>query len=608
MENKHLKRRNSIFHKTLMKHLLAIFFLVPLVAFGQTTTPAMLGANQTFAAANAFTGNNTTIDTLRLGSTPGLTPHVMTTMTRTTAKILAQAAPVRVAIVGDSIASGLGLPSNWGNAGQISGAAPTAVTGNNSFEEYSSNWFNGRVQHLGIGATANYTRGGQSRTLATSRIIGDRVAVYYLRGPSQGNFTVGVSTGGNFTVVGNVTATHGTIAGGAAEFTISASQSPAYDMQINNVADANATIVGWGIYKSDGVGVIPIDGMFNQGGIDISVGNATTDAIMSPIWTALAPTLVLSSWAERESTDWAPGGHWPSWVTRRQADVAATDWVIIAANPISGEENTQWLGRKMQYEWAVAARQSYFDGYSMFGNYATANASGFMADPVHLSGAGLRVRNAVLWNTLPVARYNNGAVPLTGLPAVGHYDPSFNPAFSLVGSRNLSGQLIRSSHAMQIGGSMELVPPASFSTGLRWRLSLDLVNNRLVVGIPGGDIVNFRMSSSAGMWPGSDGFVLGGSGLGWDLWARRLRVRQGSGGSAGNATLTAGNATVSTTFVPANSVIHLTRRSAGNSTALGSLTVGTITADTSFTISSLSANASVETGDNSTVNWTVMGP
>jgi hypothetical protein len=155
---------------------------------------------------------------------------------------------------------------------------------------------------------------------------------------------------------------------------------------------------------------------------------------------------------------------------------------------------------------------------------------------------------------------------------------------------------------------MELVPPASFSTGLRWRLSLDLVNNRLVVGIPGGDIVNFRMSSSAGMWPGSDGFVLGGSGLGWDLWARRLRVRQGSGGSAGNATLTAGNATVSTTFVPANSVIHLTRRSAGNSTALGSLTVGTITADTSFTISSLSANASVETGDNSTVNWTVMGP
>jgi hypothetical protein len=38
-----------------MKHLLAIFFLVPLVAFGQTTTPAMLGANQTFTGNNSFT-------------------------------------------------------------------------------------------------------------------------------------------------------------------------------------------------------------------------------------------------------------------------------------------------------------------------------------------------------------------------------------------------------------------------------------------------------------------------------------------------------------------------------------------------------------------------
>ena len=82
----------------------------------------------------------------------------------------------------------------------------------------------------------------------------------------------------------------------------------------------------------------------------------------------------------------------------------------------------------------------------------------------------------------------------------------------------------------------------------------------------------------------------------------------GTNRAANVATLTSGTVTVSNTRVTAASKIRLTRQAKNSSTAIGSLNVGTISAGTSFVIQSLKSDATVETGDASTVLWEILEP
>lgn len=86
------------------------------------------------------------------------------------------------------------------------------------------------------------------------------------------------------------------------------------------------------------------------------------------------------------------------------------------------------------------------------------------------------------------------------------------------------------------------------------------------------------------------------------------RVKEGTNAKAGVATLVSGTVTVSTTAIAAGDRVHLSRQGKDSSTAIGSLERGTITAGTSFVINALKADATVETGDLSTVYWEIMTP
>lgn len=78
--------------------------------------------------------------------------------------------------------------------------------------------------------------------------------------------------------------------------------------------------------------------------------------------------------------------------------------------------------------------------------------------------------------------------------------------------------------------------------------------------------------------------------------------------TTGTATLVAGTVTVTTAAVTAGSKIQVSRKAAGASTAVGELSTPTRTAATSFVITSLNpTNATTQTNDVSTVDWTIIG-
>ena len=88
-----------------------------------------------------------------------------------------------------------------------------------------------------------------------------------------------------------------------------------------------------------------------------------------------------------------------------------------------------------------------------------------------------------------------------------------------------------------------------------------------------------------------------------------ISIKEGSNSRMGQATLSSGTVTVSTTAVTASSRIFLTRASVGTSTAVGDFGVSNITAGTSFAITSYRAGSVVtQAGDTSVINWCIIEP
>jgi len=88
-----------------------------------------------------------------------------------------------------------------------------------------------------------------------------------------------------------------------------------------------------------------------------------------------------------------------------------------------------------------------------------------------------------------------------------------------------------------------------------------------------------------------------------------IKIAEGANARMGQATLTAGVATVANTSVTANTRIFVSRTDKSTSTALGVLEGGTITPSTSFVINALNpTDATVQTNDVSVVNWQLVEP
>lgn len=102
------------------------------------------------------------------------------------------------------------------------------------------------------------------------------------------------------------------------------------------------------------------------------------------------------------------------------------------------------------------------------------------------------------------------------------------------------------------------------------------------------------------------GITLPSGNLTMNATASRLIVRSGSNAASGVATLVNGTITVSNSQTSTTTKVIPARDAVNASTAIGQLQVTPATGN--FTINSLSANGSVEAGDQSTVNWLLVQP
>lgn len=505
------------------------------------------------------------------------------------------APPIRIVIAGDSLATGLSSGPLMAVSGVIQGAGMISATGGAATVSNSDLWLTRKYDNYPIGSSGVYLDGG------ATDVVGSEIAIYYIKESGAGTFDFEYSSNGgsSWTVAGTIDASNGTQIGAANTYSVSTSNTPKYRLRINNVTGGAVKIVGWGIYNTNGGGAILCSTIASIGGIDIDSAYAVVPTeILTPIWAAIAPDLVLSCWADSH-TFWQSGGAWRTMYSRFKSAYNNTDYVQICANPASDETGRD-LQRAAQFAWAREFDESYFDGYSFFRSYADANSKGMMTDAVHLNAAGTNYRNFFLWRFLTLGSVPLGRSPLFGIRGSPRIDGNESaPSVQHRGSSVISAIFHWFSGAIACSGQINIYSALYAALNTAWTLQNDGGFLKVIRG--GATIHETRTSSDAGIWPGADGYKLGGTAKRWDIATLALRMNEGANGRAGTATLVAGTVTVNTTAVTANSRIMVQRQTDGGTVA-ASYSI-TRTAGASFTITAKDGSGADQTADTSTVAW-----
>lgn len=252
------------------------------------------------------------------------------------------APPVRVMYLGDSLSAvggGLRPGPLMGSAGII-GLGSYNRTGTVTLHAPPTDgrwdlWINGCAQTYAAGSSGEYTNGGS----ATGDVRGDRASIGYIVGSGRGTFDLQYQTNGTgaWTTLATINTSAGSTAGAYQVYNLPTSNSPHYRLRVNNVTGGNVTIVVAGIYNSNGGGAITITGVGQVSGLDVTTANTTPLAIFTPIWTGLAPDIVLSLWADA-GTEWDAGGAWRTFYANAKAAYNPTDYIQISRN-ISYEDS-----------------------------------------------------------------------------------------------------------------------------------------------------------------------------------------------------------------------------------------------------------------------------
>jgi hypothetical protein len=214
------------------------------------------------------------------------------------AKIAAQTNPLRILIAGDSLSTGLSTPPNMMPVGVIGLSRTSAVTNVTSPTDFTNVWL-APYHIIGVGGSAVYHAGGQGAATAVP-IMANTLMYAYISEPGAGSFDIAVSSDGGSTygTATTVNASNTSQVGVATVLTISNSNNPRYIARINNVTTGSVKIIAIGLFQSTGVGVIHLKSLANLAGIDIVNYGKIPDAIFTPIWTALAPDLVVAHYAD----------------------------------------------------------------------------------------------------------------------------------------------------------------------------------------------------------------------------------------------------------------------------------------------------------------------
>jgi len=488
----------------------------------------------------------------------------------------ALAEPARMLIFGDSFASGLQRGPKMANMGHI-GLGDYNVTGTITYVTGAFDlWTNGSVTRYSVGSSSEQTFGSQ----ANGDLRGDTAFFAYLKKPGGGTFDLQYQTNGtgSWTTLGaGISASNATTIGAVYTAPLPTSNSPFYRLRITNVTGAAVDKVASGIYSTNGGGVVMIDCMRNVGH-QLTQAIQTPSAIVTPIWTAFNPDLVISSWLDPAAA-WNSGGAFRTFYDATQAIDPQCDWIQIGPNPIdttapgNTPPDTDLLTDQntAQRAWAVEAKQTWVNGFNYLKDWPTANARGLMNDVLHLNSAGQIFRNAHLWKILPLGSYELGAAmpraegkPVFSLPISGA--PS-NAPVQVNANMNLTRGLYINNQAAPYLGSQA------------W--SIQSPTGNLEFGYPGTPVAFMGTSSNAGIHPGFNGAKLGQSAFRWNASVTDLDASGTiTGDGAGLTNLPAANLTGSAprsalnTALAANGapIVATTLDASGNITYSGNIT------------------------------------
>lgn len=310
-------------------------------AWGSIT--GTLSAQSDLAAALA---GKSSLDTQATEDTVNTQPYTAAKIAGWTPGGGGTAAPVRLLFIGDSLSTaGGGLKSGplMGRAGIIglqsynrTGTVTLHTPPSSGRQDY---WISGIAQTYAIGATGEYTDGG----ISTGDIRGDKCCIGYIKQSGGGSFDLQYQTNGTgaWTTVASINTANATQIGAYAEYSLPTSNSPFYRLRINNVTTGPVVVVVTGIYNSNGGGVISMPNFSQISGLDVSQAITTPSAVFAPIWTGLAPDIVMSLWADT-GTEWDSGGAFRTFYAASKTAYGPTDWIQISRNISYEDGATSW--------------------------------------------------------------------------------------------------------------------------------------------------------------------------------------------------------------------------------------------------------------------------
>jgi hypothetical protein len=423
------------------------------------------------------------------------------------------AAPLRILTLGDSFSTGLALGPQMARTGVIGlGAINRSGTVTDLTGQFTSVWTNGKGTRFAIGAQADWTVGGS----AVGDIRGDTAIVAYIKKSSGGSFVLQYSPNGTntWTTLATIDTYNASTIGAVNTYALPTSSSPYYRLRITTVTTAAVDIVFTGIYNTNGGGVIDMP-VCNGVGHQVTEAITCPSAIFAPIWTALAPDVVLSRWLDPKEA-WDSGGAFRTLYTNATAAFASTDWIQIGPHPIdltvtaNNPPDTPLLSElnSSQRAWAVSTGQTFINSFNIFKSYPVANARGLMEDDKHLNALGNVVLNNHLWSIVPL-----GHVPLGALlqSSIG------NKAITTSGSSNIDAVPIEFARPVAFAKALTIYNQATPMDGSVW-WSIQSATGDLTITKQGTTSLIVGAGSDAGIHPGFDGSKLGRTTKRWRGW------------------------------------------------------------------------------------------
>lgn len=422
------------------------------------------------------------------------------------------AAPLRILTLGDSFSTGLTIGPQMARTGVIGlGAINRSGTVTDLTGQFTSVWTNGKGTRFAVGAQADWTVGGST----IGDIRGDMAMVAYIKKPGGGSFALQYSPNqtNTWTTLATIDTSNASTIGAVNTYALPASLFPYYRLRITAVTAA-VDIVFTGIYNANGGGVIDMP-------VCNGVGNQVTESItcpsdiFTPIWTALAPDVVLSRWLDPKEA-WDSGGAFRTFYTSATAAFASTDWIQIGPHPIdttlstNTPPDTPLLSElnSSQRAWAVSTSQTFINSFNIFKSYSVANARGLMQDDKHLNALGNVALNNHLWSIVPLGHVPLGALLLS---------TSGNKAITTSGSSNIDAVPIEFTRPAAFAKAVQIYTQSEpMLSGSAWTFQSS--TGELNMGRPGVPAIVLGVGGDNGAFPGQDGLKLGRTTKRWRGW------------------------------------------------------------------------------------------